>query len=99
MSTHLRLAAPSGPLRGTLEAIGDKSISHRALILGAMALGETRIENLLESLDVLHTVEAVRAFGVDAERLGPGSWAVRGVTWRTPAGPIDCGNSGTAARL
>jgi 3-phosphoshikimate 1-carboxyvinyltransferase len=92
-------AAPSTPLTGEIEPPGDKSISHRAMILGALARGETRIEGLLESLDVMATIEAVRAFGAQAERLGPGRWVARGGEWRSPAAPIDCGNSGTAARL
>jgi 3-phosphoshikimate 1-carboxyvinyltransferase len=74
-------------------------MSHRALILGALAEGETRIEGLLESADVMATARAVRAFGAQAEREGPGRWLVRGCEWSSPSGPIDCGNSGTAARL
>ena len=92
-------AEPSGPLSGALVAPGDKSISHRALVLAAMARGETRIDGLLESLDVLRTAEAVRAFGAETARSGPGQWRVEGATWQCPTGPIDCGNSGTAARL
>ncbi|HET7817215.1 MAG TPA: 3-phosphoshikimate 1-carboxyvinyltransferase [Sphingomicrobium sp.] len=90
---------PSGPLKGEIEVPGDKSMSHRALILGGLAEGETRIRGLLEGADVLHTAEAVRAFGARVERLGPGEWSVRGGEWRSPAGPVDCGNSGTGARL
>ena len=78
---------------------GDKSISHRALILGGMAEGETRIEGLLEGQDVLHTAAAVRALGAKVTRLGEGLWTVQGADWRSPAEPIDCGNSGTGARL
>jgi 3-phosphoshikimate 1-carboxyvinyltransferase len=89
----------SGPLRGDFEVPGDKSMSHRALILGGMAEGETRISGLLEGDDVLHTAEAVRAFGAEVERRGPGEWTVRGAEWQNPAGPVNCGNSGTAARL
>jgi 3-phosphoshikimate 1-carboxyvinyltransferase len=89
----------SGPLLGDIEVPGDKSMSHRALILGGMAEGETRISGLLEGDDVLHTAEAVRAFGAEVERCGLGEWAVRGGEWRSPAGPVNCGNSGTAARL
>jgi 3-phosphoshikimate 1-carboxyvinyltransferase len=92
-------AAPAGPLRGEVAVPGDKSISHRALIMGALASGETRIEGLLESLDVEATVAAVRAFGATAERMAPGSWRVAGTEWRSPEHPIDCGNSGTSARL
>ena len=92
-------ARPSGPLRGTVDVPGDKSISHRALILGGLARGTTRISGLLESDDVLRTAEAVRAFGATVERTSSGCWTVEGCEWRSPAGPIDCGNSGTGARL
>jgi 3-phosphoshikimate 1-carboxyvinyltransferase len=92
-------ASPGGRLRGHIAVPGDKSISHRALILGALADGETRIEGLLEGQDVLETVAAVRALGAQVTRLGTGHWTVRGGPWRTPAEPIDCGNSGTGARL
>lgn len=92
-------ADPGGALRGDVVAPGDKSISHRALILGALARGETRIDGLLESADLFATAAAVRAFGVRCERLGVGQWLVEGTLWRSPDGPIECGNSGTAARL
>lgn len=92
-------AEPSAPLSGTIEVPGDKSMSHRALILGGMAKGETRISGLLEGEDVLHTAAAVRALGAQAERLGPGEWKVSGANWQSPSGPVDCGNSGTGARL
>jgi 3-phosphoshikimate 1-carboxyvinyltransferase len=95
----LLVASPGGSLRGDIAAPGDKSISHRALILGALAEGETRIEGLLESEDVLATAEALRAFGRPVVREEPGCWRVTGGEWRSPEGPIDCGNSGTAARL
>jgi 3-phosphoshikimate 1-carboxyvinyltransferase len=86
-------------LRGDVVAPGDKSISHRALILGGLASGETRIEGLLESADVLATAAAVRQFGARVERQGAGQWLVQGAVWSSPEGMIDCGNSGTAARL
>lgn len=92
-------ASPSARLEGEIEVPGDKSISHRALILGGLAEGETRISGLLEGADVLHTAEAVRAFGAEVDRLGPGEWTVRGGEWRSPPAPVDCGNSGTGARL
>ncbi|MBV9883523.1 MAG: 3-phosphoshikimate 1-carboxyvinyltransferase [Sphingomonadaceae bacterium] len=92
-------AAPSKGLRGHIAVPGDKSISHRALILGGMAEGETRIEGLLEGRDVLHTAAAVRALGAKVTRLGDGLWTVQGAEWRSPEAPIDCGNSGTGARL
>ena len=92
-------SAASGPLAGSFPVPGDKSLSHRALILGALADGETVIAGLLESEDVLATAAALRAFGVRVEQFGPGRWRVIGAPWRSPAGPIDCGNSGTSARL
>ncbi|MFN3287433.1 MAG: 3-phosphoshikimate 1-carboxyvinyltransferase, partial [Sphingomonadaceae bacterium] len=96
----MRLSArPCGPLAGEAVAPGDKSISHRALIFGALARGVTEIEGLLESADVLATARAVGAFGATVERLGEGRWRVAGAPWRTPAAAIDCGNSGTACRL
>ena len=94
-----RLARPSGPLRGEAYPPGDKSISHRALILGALAEGETRIEGLLESLDLMHTARALQAFGAKVERVVLGRWRVRGGRWRSPNRMIDCGNAGTTARL
>jgi 3-phosphoshikimate 1-carboxyvinyltransferase len=95
-------ARRSAPLRGVAEVPGDKSISHRALILGAMAVGETRITGLLEGQDVLDTAAAMRAFGAQVERLGPGQWQVNGVGvggFGEPEQVIDCGNSGTGVRL
>lgn len=99
MSADLLTSRSGNPLNGETDCPGDKSISHRALILGAMAEGETAIEGLLESDDVLRTAGAVPAFGATARRLGPGSWLVQGAEWQSPKQPIDCGNSGTAARL
>ena len=95
----IQTGSPSPALRGDIQVPGDKSMSHRALILGGMAEGETRIRGLLEGEDVLNTAKAVRAFGAEVERLGDGEWRVRGAEWTSPAGPIDCGNSGTGARL
>ena len=95
-------ARRSGPLTGTASVPGDKSISHRALIFGAMALGETRITGLLEGQDVLDTARAMRAFGATVRQHGPGSWSVQGVGvggFSEPADVIDCGNSGTGVRL
>jgi 3-phosphoshikimate 1-carboxyvinyltransferase len=95
-------AAASGPLRGTARIPGDKSVSHRALILGALAVGETRITGLLEGQDVLDTGRAMRAFGADVIRHGPGDWSVFGVGvggFQEPEAAIDCGNSGTGVRL
>ena len=92
----------SGPLHGVAEVPGDKSISHRSLIFGAMAVGETRITGLLEGQDVLDTAKAMRAFGATVTRLGEGAWTVSGVGvggFREPADVLDVGNSGTGARL
>ena len=91
-------ALPSGPVRGEAAMPGDKSLAHRALIIGALAEGETRIANLPESNDVMATLTALRAFGIDVQK-DDDCWTVRGGGWRSPAEPIDCGNSGTAARL
>ena len=93
------IARPGKPLVGEAAVPGDKSCSHRALILGAMAEGETEINGLLESDDVLATARAVAAFGAKVEQVGPGDWRVTGGAWRSPAEPINCGNSGTTARL
>ena len=95
-------ARKSGPLKGRAEVPGDKSISHRALILGAMAVGETRVTGLLEGQDVLDTAKAMRAFGAEVVNHGPGDWSVQGVGvggFAEPADVIDCGNSGTGVRL
>ncbi len=95
-------AQQAGPLKGTTRVPGDKSISHRALLIGALAIGETVIEGLLEGEDVLRTAEAVRALGARAERGDDGHWRVRGVGLgglREPDSVLDMGNSGTAARL
>ena len=95
-------ARPGGPLRGRVRAPGDKSISHRALILGALAVGTTRISGLLEGEDVLNTAKAMRAMGARVERTGPGTWQVDGVGvagCAAPYAPLDFGNSGTGCRL
>ena len=95
-------AAASGPLRGRVRVPGDKSISHRALMLGALAVGETRIEGLLEGDDVLATAAAMRAFGATVTKGSTGVWTVAGVGvggFLEPEGVIDYGNSGTGVRL
>src|SRR5689334_23998569 len=97
-------ARSSGPLAGTVRVPGDKSISHRALILGALAVGETRISGLLEGEDVLNTAKAMRALGARVERLdanGAATWSVRGTGvagLAEPDAPLDFGNSGTGCR-
>ncbi|HEX3920054.1 MAG TPA: 3-phosphoshikimate 1-carboxyvinyltransferase [Caulobacteraceae bacterium] len=93
-------ARPGGPLRGRIRAPGDKSISHRALILGALAKGETTIEGLLEGDDVLRTAAAMRAFGAEVERVGEGRWRIAGRGgFAEPGDVVDCGNAGTGVRL
>lgn len=94
------LARPSGPIRGRVRPPGDKSISHRALIVGALAKGTTEIDGLLEGDDVLRTAAAMRAFGAEVERAGEGRWRVTGRgAWKAPGAPVDFGNSGTGVRL
>ena len=100
-STPLQASA-SGPLTGKARVPGDKSISHRALILGALAVGETRIAGLLEGEDVINTAKAMRALGARVERSGDFAWLVRGVGvagFAEPQAPLDFGNSGTGCRL
>ncbi len=95
-------ARRTGPLRGTVSVPGDKSVSHRALMLSALAIGETRITGLLEGEDVMRTAAAMRALGAHVTRDGPGTWRVSGVGiggLSEPADVLDMGNSGTAARL
>jgi 3-phosphoshikimate 1-carboxyvinyltransferase len=95
-------ARRSGALTGRARVPGDKSISHRALILGAMTVGETRITGLLEGEDVINTGKAMRALGATVERTGEGAWTVRGVGvagFATPAAALYFGNSGTGCRL
>ncbi|HEY8950442.1 MAG TPA: 3-phosphoshikimate 1-carboxyvinyltransferase [Rhizomicrobium sp.] len=92
----------SGPLRGKAQVPGDKSISHRSLILGAMAVGETRITGLLEAEDVLNTAKVMRQFGATVTREGNGLWRVWGMGvggWSQPDADLDFGNSGTGSRL
>ena len=93
---------PCGPLTGQAHVPGDKSISHRSLILGAMCVGETHIKGLLEGEDVLDTAKAMRAFGATVTDHGGGQWTVSGVGvggFAEPDNVIDCGNSGTGVRL
>jgi 3-phosphoshikimate 1-carboxyvinyltransferase len=93
---------PGAPLRGKIRVPGDKSISHRAIMLAALAVGESTITGLLEGEDVLATAAAMRAMGAQIERTGEGSWRVQGVGvggLMQPAGALDMGNSGTSTRL
>jgi 3-phosphoshikimate 1-carboxyvinyltransferase len=94
-----RRARRAGPLKGRAAIPGDKSISQRAIILGGLAAGETRISGLLESGEVQATAGAVRALGATVTRDGPGAWRVTGAPWTSPAQNLDFGNSGTGSRL
>jgi 3-phosphoshikimate 1-carboxyvinyltransferase len=102
LSPALTATRPSAPLAGRVCVPGDKSISHRALMFGALAVGRTEITGLLEGEDVLATATALRAMGAGIERLGKGHWAVDGVGiggLGEPDNVLDLGNSGTSARL
>ena len=93
---------PAGPLRGTIRVPGDKSISHRALMLSALSVGESRISGLLEGEDVLATAAALHAMGASIERTADGEWRVHGVGvggLLQPGQALDMGNSGTSTRL
>jgi 3-phosphoshikimate 1-carboxyvinyltransferase len=95
-------ARRNGPLRGRARVPGDKSISIRALILGALTVGETQIAGLLEGEDVLNTAQTLRALGAALQQCGGRQWRVRGVGvggFAMPAAPLDFGNSGTGCRL
>ena len=92
----------SGPLRGRVAVPGDKSISHRALMFSALAVGESRVEGLLEGEDVLATAAALRAMGAEIERGADGIWRIHGVGvggLLQPQGALEMGNSGTSTRL
>ena len=95
-------ASSSRPLKGEVSIPGDKSISHRSLILGALAIGQTRITGLLEGQDVLDTARAMVSFGAQVEKVEGGEWYVEGVGvggFAEPETVVDCGNSGTGVRL
>lgn len=95
-------SSKSGPLSGTIRVPGDKSISHRALMFGAITVGETIISGLLEGEDVLHTAEAMRALGAKIEKGGDGLWRIFGVGiggLAQPKSTLEMGNSGTSTRL
>ena len=96
------ISSAAGPLKGTCAVPGDKSISHRALMLGALAVGETRVSGLLEGEDVAATAAALRALGATIERADDGTWRICGAGVGglvEPEGVLDLGNSGTAVRL
>ncbi len=97
-----RTFVPNGPLRGIVRVPGDKSISHRALMLCALAIGKSTIAGLLEGEDVLSTAAAMRAMGADIKRSADGIWTIHGVGvggLMQPATAVDMGNSGTSTRL
>jgi 3-phosphoshikimate 1-carboxyvinyltransferase len=106
-SSHQSVASPlsakrARPLKGRLRPPGDKSISHRAFLLGLLACGETKVEGLLEGDDVLRTGKACQALGAVTERLGPGAWRIRGPgigALPPPREALDFGNAGTGCRL
>src|SRR5262249_4310158 len=108
-SSHMEHAAKSpltarraGALKGRARVPGDKSISHRALIFGALTVGETRISGLLEGEDVINTSKAMRALGAEVERVGEGAWRVHGAGvagFRAPAGVPAFGNPAPGGRL
>ncbi|HEY1992229.1 MAG TPA: 3-phosphoshikimate 1-carboxyvinyltransferase [Gammaproteobacteria bacterium] len=94
--------SPGGTLQGTLRVPGDKSISHRALMLGAIAEGDTEIEGFLNGADCLATLEAIRALGVRVDTPAPTRVVVHGRGLhglKAPQAPLDCGNAGTAMRI
>src|SRR3954467_5696702 len=98
----LTASRPTAPLGGSVRVPGDKSISHRALMFGALAVGRTEISGLLEGEDVFATAAALRAMGAAIERTADGTWRVDGVGVGGLAEPedvLDVGNSGTSARL
>jgi 3-phosphoshikimate 1-carboxyvinyltransferase len=100
--TPLTALQPRRALAGRIRVPGDKSISHRALMLGALAVGQTKISGLLEGEDVLATAAALNVLGASATRTGDGRWTVDGVGvggLSEPDDLLDLGNSGTAARL
>jgi 3-phosphoshikimate 1-carboxyvinyltransferase len=102
LPSHALVSAPAEALSGTCRVPGDKSISHRSLMLGALAVGRTEIHGLLEGEDVLMTAGAMRALGAHAERRSDGSWRVEGRGIGGLAEPVevlDLGNAGTGARL
>ena len=100
--THTLTSKKSTGLRGQLRVPSDKSISHRSLILGASAVGQTVVSNLLEAEDIMATADALRAMGSHIEKCPTGEWLIRGVGTgglSQPDAPLDFGNSGTGVRL
>lgn len=96
------IVTPPRRLAGTVQVPGDKSVSHRAGLLGALATGPTEITGFLESEDCLNTLRALQALGVEVTRKGPGEYRIGGAGLgglQEPDNVLDCGNSGTSARL
>jgi 3-phosphoshikimate 1-carboxyvinyltransferase len=96
------ISRKSSALKGRIKVPGDKSMSHRALMFGAVAIGQTRIKGLLEAEDVVNSAKAMAALGAKAEKLADGTWLVDGVGvggLKSPIGDLDFGNSGTGVRL
>ena len=101
-SPRPRRFLPTGPLTGRIRVPGDKSISHRSLMFGALAVGETRVTGLLEGEDVMATAAALRAMGATIEREAEGTWSIHGAgvgALLQPEASLDMGNSGTSTRL
>ncbi|MCA9454449.1 MAG: 3-phosphoshikimate 1-carboxyvinyltransferase, partial [Nitrospira sp.] len=101
MMSQFTILPTQNPLRGSLSVPGDKSITHRALIFGALAQGQTRIGGYSRGEDCLHTLNAIRALGADVQETpeglevtGKGLWGLQ-----EPSNVLDCGNSGTGLRL
>lgn len=95
-------ALPSSGLNGHVKVPGDKSISHRAIMFSALAVGKSQVEGLLESGDILSTIDAMRAYGASVEKGSDGTWHIHGVgigNFQTPENIIDYGNAGTGVRL
>jgi 3-phosphoshikimate 1-carboxyvinyltransferase len=100
MTTAVLSARPGAALTGRIRVPGDKSISHRSMILGALASGTTTVEGLLEGDDVLATARAMQAFGATVTRTGQGRWTIEGHGgFSEPGDIVDCGNAGTGVRL
>lgn len=100
MSAPPRRLGPAGPLRGVVELPGDKSISHRALLFNALAVGTAELSGVLDAGDTRSTLRCLRALGVVIDELGPGRFRVKGRAGalQEPAEVLDCGNSGTTMR-
>ena len=94
----MKLHGPAGPMQGSAELPGDKSISHRALLHAALSPGESRLQNMLRAGVTTAMIACLQQLGVSIQ--GKGSeLKVRGGTWRQPKAPLNCGNSGTTMRL